>query len=301
MTACSDSDDDSVALNTTPGVTVSLPSEFTYPDRNPQVTDTMYVQENVGIFNIPLIVTGETNGELIVTVETTMGMAVPPADIIPAEEVTHYVVTEKTVRIPAGAKEGRIEVNSIWPSGVVDPNRTFTIKITKVEGATAVGGPLPVTILNIDDPYTAMMGTWKFTAKDWDDLPVEYTLTMLTAEPGDEDYGTYLYATGFLGHNFGCIPFNFAYDNDTQEISMVIPVGELACTGRINFGSYVGLWVTAGSMTPWGDDIPCYCNAAQDEITFDPESLLVILTADASTGSLKGYWDRFYEMNMVRQ
>lgn len=298
LTACSD--DDGPSLNTESGVTVGFNTTYTYEDRVPATSDTLFVNENAGIFNVPIVVSGATNGSIIVEIETITGTADPANHLDAAKEVDNYVVTTKKIRIPEGATSAAVEVNAIWPQGVIDNDRTFTLKIKNAQGATVSNAETIVTIKNIDSAYTMMLGSWTFTGNDWDGLPVTYDLTMSTPDASDPDYGSFLMATGFLGYNFGFIPFEFAYDQDTDQITMSIPAGAQASTGAINFGSFTGIWATASSQSLWGADIPVDV-VDYNEITVDPNKTLFIVSIDVSTMAPRSFWDKFNNMNLKRK
>lgn len=113
MASCSDDDDP--VLNTASGVSVSLENSFTYPDRTPATSDTLFVDENVGVFNLPIIVSGVSNGTIIVNVEVAEGTPDPSIRLDAAKEIENYVITSKRIIIPAGESVGNVEINAIWP------------------------------------------------------------------------------------------------------------------------------------------------------------------------------------------
>lgn len=299
LTACSD--DDGPALNTESGVTVGFNTTYTYQDRVPATSDTLFVNENVGIFNVPIVVSGATNGSIVLEIETIAGTPIADKYLDSAQEVEHYVVTSKKIRIPEGATSAAVEVNSIWPQGVIDNDRTFTLKIKSAQGATVSNAQTVVTIMNIDNAYTMMLGNWTFTGNDWDNLPVTYDITLSAPDASDPDYGSFLMGTGFLGYNFGYIPFDFEYDQDAEKVVMSIPTGTQASTGAINFGSFTGIWATASSQSLWGDDIPVEVTDDFNEITVDPAKTLFVVTIDISTMQPKSFWDKFTNMNLKRK
>ena len=65
------------------------------------------VKESAGIFNVPVTVSGELNGPIKVTVEVT------EAGENPAMEDVHYIVTSKSIVIPADATGGNIEICAV--------------------------------------------------------------------------------------------------------------------------------------------------------------------------------------------
>ena len=112
VTACSNDDD----WNTDGNVTVEMKNA------------TMKVKENAGMFYVPVEVTGEANGPIRVTVDVT------EASVSPAVEDEHYILTTKTLNIPAGETEVSLE---FVPTNDMEINddRVFTVTIVSVEGA----------------------------------------------------------------------------------------------------------------------------------------------------------------------
>ena len=84
MGACS-SDDDS--WNSAPDVTVSMENA------------TMTIKESMGLTNVPIVVNGETNGNVFVTV------AVKEVGGNPAKEDINYYITDKTINISDGDRK----------------------------------------------------------------------------------------------------------------------------------------------------------------------------------------------------
>lgn len=298
MASCSDDDDP--ALNTASGVTVSLENSFTYSERVPAISDTLIVDENVGIFNLPINVSGVSNGSIIVNVEVVAGTPDPVTNLDAAEEIEDFVITSKRIIIPAGESVGNVEIHAIWPQGVIDKDRTFTVKISSVQGASVGNASTVVTIRNIDSAYTMMLGSWTFTGNDYDGLPVTYSLTFDTPDASDPDYGKVLYGIGFMGYSFVYVPINFEYDVDTESATVSIPTGELACTGSINFGSFIGLFATASSLSLWGDDIELTLSDDFNELTADPTDQLYMIIVDGTTGSARSVYDKYSNMNFSR-
>lgn len=298
MASCSD--DDEPALNTASGVTVSLENSFTYPDRVPETSDTLFVDENVGIFNLPIIVSGVSNGTVIVNVDVVAGTPNPATRLDAAKEIEDYVITSKRIIIPAGESVGNVEIHAVWPQGVIDNDRTFTVKITSVEGAAVGNASTVVTIRNIDNAYTMMLGSWTFTGNDYDGVPVTYSLTFDTPDTSDPAYGRMIYGIGLLGYNFVYVPIDFEYDMDTEEATVIIPTGVQASTGLVNFGSYTGIFATASSVPLWGDDIELTLSDDFTEITANPTDELYLITIDASTGGPRGVFDKYSNMKFTR-
>lgn len=80
MTACSD-DDDKIGWNSNADVTVEMGQA------------SISFKEGRGMVNVPVTVTGEANGNIMVTV------ACEETGLNPAQEDVHYYVTDKTIII----------------------------------------------------------------------------------------------------------------------------------------------------------------------------------------------------------
>lgn len=120
--ACS-SDDDS--WNSAADVTVGMQSQ------------TMTVSEGKGIFNVPVVVNGETNGNVFVTVE------VEEVGTNPAKEDVNYYVTDKTINITDGT--GNVEIETVDNDDINDP-RTFKVTIVDAKGAEIAENAASTTI-----------------------------------------------------------------------------------------------------------------------------------------------------------
>ena len=249
-------------VNTAQGVSVSLPATFT-------------AQENEAPFQVPVEVSGKTNGKVVVTVQTKEKTNLPE-DFEPAKEKEHYIFTTYTVNIAPDETTGYFEVMPVWIKGEINDDRVFEMTIVSVQGATIGNKTCDVTIENVDDAYTAMFGKWSFKSdKCTSSVVNEYTLTISGPDPSDEYYGKELYAYGLRGLNYVFLPLNFEYDKETGERHISIQVASFATDGLINF-SGLGSCVVVGFQDPqngiFGDDIEC-------KYTFDEESKVETIAA----------------------
>lgn len=234
-------------VNTATGVTVEM---------NP----TFAIGENVDVFKVPVKVTGKTNGKVVVTVGVKPGPSNPDDAANPTEnavEGTNYILTSATINIPEGADEGYIECTNEWEQGVINNNRVFTMTITNVEGATlGAQKDCVVTIENVDDAYTMMCGTWSFTGTSlFGDGTQTFPVVVSPLPSDDPDYGTRFEVTGFINKAF--IPMSFAYDKDTEKITMSTLSGEFACWSLYNvtgIGKCAVVSNTSTSKTGFGPD-----------------------------------------------
>jgi len=210
-------------INTEKGVMVSLPTQFT-------------ANENETLFQLPITVTGETNGKVVVTIKTTELTNVP-VGFEPAKAVEHYNITSYTVNIPAGETEGYIEVYPVWEVGDVNDDRIVEVTIVSAQGATIGNDKCDLIIANVDDPYTAMCGRWKLTGTSMTD-GTETTL-YLNVEPvsaSSPSYGSVLKGYGWGDLDFFLPLVNFQFDNETMTGTVEIGYGYMMSDAFYNFG-----------------------------------------------------------------
>lgn len=229
MTACSDNNAEDYptflgATNTAGGVSVSMPATFS-------------LNENEIPSYIPVNVTGEANGKVVVTVEVKE-LTQTPADTEPAKKGEHFNITSYTVNIPAGEAEGFIEITPIWETGVINDDRVFELTIVSAQGATVSNATCQVTIANVDDPYTSMCGTWTLRGVDNTGKEVSYRINVQTVAPDSEDYGHVLYGFGIFGESDYLIPLiNFEYDELNGNGTCEIGYGYMMTDGKaFNYG-----------------------------------------------------------------
>lgn len=296
MTACSD--DDKLELNTASGVSVAMEDA------------TFTIGENVDLFNVPIEVTGEANGIITVTVQVKEGPANPddpehPTQ--PAKEDVNYIITSKTVNIPAGSKTFGIEIRNNWEQGVINDDYVFELTIVDVKGATlGAQKSTVVTIENVDDAYTMMLGNWVFTGvSQLEPGGTEtYNLSMKTPDPvlEAEYYGHELYAFGINGYDFLYIPFSFAYDEETEEITMELISETLCCTSLLKFPGLGTCAIASNTMNgpSFGPNMPV-TTPDFDHIVFDPatEFFLAVMPYPA-LNRIAGYFAGWNQMTLER-
>lgn len=291
LNSCSDDDND---FNTATDVTVDM------------AQPTMTTRENSKFLYVPIKVTGDANGPIVVTVETT------PTGTEPAVADENYLVTSYEIIIPADTKEGSVEIVPVDNIDENDP-RTFNVTIKSAQGAK-LGTDLTTLVTlkdNDQDPYEKMTGTWEMTCSsvftNGDNGP--FTLTMETPDPDEEAewYGHELYAFGLKGYDFVLLPFNFAYNELTDEVTMSIQVGSLCTTSLINFGFQavvVGTSVYSPGTVNFGHDIPVTVTGYDKIEQTDPDDMFLLTVMPYSGGvqmQNKGYWDGWYNITLTRK
>ena len=205
MTACSDDDEaNTAAAEVEMGeATIEAQEDFIEGD----------------YYQVPIIVKGETNGPVTVTVEVTGN------GDSPATEGENYIITQKTVTIPAGAKIGYVEFHSTgdWD---LNPAREFVMTITSAKGAT-IGQNRSTLISLLDDEhlfipiYATLGGVWTATT----DANEQYSMIVTTYPEGDENYLRKITISGWNGVSILECDANVRLNPVTNEITMQIPIG----------------------------------------------------------------------------
>ena len=115
----------------------------------------MTVKESAGLCTVPVVVTGEHTGTIRVTFELIDHTA---------KEDENYIVTTKTLLIPAGQETINFEFKTV-DDKLVNDDRSFDIEIADVKGASiGENKRLAVTIKDNDSSlYETLLGTWVFT------------------------------------------------------------------------------------------------------------------------------------------
>lgn len=161
------------------------------------------VKENMGIFNVPVELTGNPNGIVTVTVkvEESGVSSAKEATMVDGKRVGNYIVTSKTINIPAEDKRANIQINAIDDDDEND-DRTFTITIVKAEGAK-IDESRNTTVVTLKDndkvPYEKLQGAWSLS---WNDLDtggkVSYDVTITGYNEGTPNYGKVLLINGLF-------------------------------------------------------------------------------------------------------
>lgn len=286
LTACSDDDDNNFlgGVNSAKGVTVEMGnSQFT-------------AQESEEFFYVPVAVTGETNGKVVVTVE--IRQATPGAEQEGAVEGTHYVVTSKTINIAAQETTGFIEIGNNWETGVINPDRVLDIAIVKAEGATiGAQSTCTVTIQNSDNPYTMLCGNWHLTALDRNGNEVDIRPVLKTPSNSAPEFGNELWLAGVMGDSDYMIRFtDFSYDEETGKGTMKLGYGTMMTDGlAFNYGDVVGVaYPVMLGRNAFGNlstnlDVECTFDSEMNEIVIPENAMVIGGLFSNSTGQYTGY------------
>jgi hypothetical protein len=248
-------------------------------------------KENKGMVNVPIVVDGELNGPVEVTVE------VAEVGENPAMEDVHYIVTSKTVLIPADATSGKIEFKTVDDADINEA-RTFVINIKSVNGAT-VGETASTTVTLKDNDsqfYEKLQGRWKMTSSAG-----TWNINIIGAEEGEEGYNEVFQVTGIMGYDWTSMTMFYSYDVATKTGYVYIPFGYIFAEG-VNFGlggtqdvatatvvdGYINF--DGGILGTWNEDFT--------EITFEDKLLYGFLL---DNGAPNGYtWFNCSGIKMVK-
>lgn len=287
MTACSDSDD---SYNTSSDVTVSFGETSVIADEDYDGTMT----------NIPIVVDGQTNGKVTVTLEITETTAI---------EDVHFYVTTKTLNIGEGDKSVNFEFH---PTGddEVNEDRSFTVSIVKAEGATiGANSSCEVKLLDDDyymlDIYPKLLGQYTFTATNQSTgAAVVNTWTMTGVEEGEMGFPHTAVITGLNNVAWAGFEAYVGYSPKTGRAWMRYQIGQLIAenvgfTGLGNMDvqlcGYDGGLVNTGSVTVNYD-----ADLSTPTVSFGANQMIgYLLLAGSDTAS--GYlWFRWGGMSMTK-
>lgn len=289
-------------MNTT-DATVSM-GEMTYS-----------VKESKGLFTIPVVVSGEQNGDIQVRVEVKSESANCKVD-------ENFIVTSTIVRIPASKKSVNIEIKSI-DDRIINEDRKFSVTIVDAVGAKIDSSSKQtlVTLIDNDDiPYDRMDGEWVVTATDMlAEMPGDITwTTRLTTviDDSEEGYGSVITMSPWRmwnGETYeGAIDIKhsliFSYNASSQTATLTLKLGETMCEGIILGGENEdGLDLTnclmrsatptQTSYTITGSVIGTV-NSEMDKIKFNLPVMGLLYDANGTPFS---YWFYYTDIEMTKK
>lgn len=217
MTACSD-DDDNIGWNSNNDVTVEMgQASASY-------------KEGRGMVNVPIVVNGAANGNIMVTVSCV------ETGLTPAQEDVHYYVTDKSLVISPDDKTAFIEINIPDADEDINDTRTFDIKIVDVTAAKV--GEISYTSISIRDNdgdfYDKMSGRWNVNYIDYDGNAQTAQVMLKAVDEGEEGYNEYYLMTGLM--SYCTIQVDYFFDPVTLTGRLEIPYGQ--AVGTVNFTGY---------------------------------------------------------------
>lgn len=232
------------------------------------------VFENVDLFYVPVKVVGKANGPVRVTIDVT------ETSSSPAVSDKNYIITSKTVVIPAGKTEVNIEIAATNDFDFND-DRQFTISIASAEGAK-IGAQAVTDITIADDehvPYQSVIGKWTLSDINYFDGQAEsYSVTITGVSESNPNYNRKLYLSGF-GEHFdldspSSVEVEFEYDEDTDEITLGLVLGQKIGVYNNGTDHDVYLFGIEGGYIVDEGVITAEVSANRRSITFEPYGVI---------------------------
>ena len=281
--ACSDDD---ASWNTNADVTVEMGKTE------------VKVKEGAGLFNVPIVVKGET------TAPVRVHVSMRESGSNPAKKDVNYMVTDTTIIVSDGA--GKVEVKTV-DDDEINENRTFEVYIVSADGAKVGANSSTNVVLRDNDSefYEKLQGVWKMKCVDAKGAAKEWSVTVTGGDEESEDYNHYLYVSGMMGYDWTMAVLKYDYDKATKQGSLAFDeLGSYKFADGVDFGlgnapNYVCLFSQDGrSLTT--EPIGGTWSADFKTVTFDADKVLCggIFGSD---GSFTGYiWFSAKKITMVR-
>lgn len=287
LSACSD--DDGAKWNNDANVTVDMAKV------------TMSVKENKGLFNVPVLVNGEANGNIMVTVQVSESGATP------ATEDANYIVTSKTIVIEPEDQAGNIEISTV-DDVIINEPREFVITIVDVKGAKVGNQPTTTVLIKDNDAafYEKLQGDWKFKSLEADGTTEQvWNVSVLGYDEDEAGYNEILYISGLFGYNWTETVAEYHFDMTTLEGGITISMGQTIAEGvSAGLADTVDLALATsgdGGLTLRGD-LEGTWSEDFNTVTFSGLDNVYMLGFYSTSGSFSGYsfGSCFAPMTMVR-
>lgn len=281
--ACSDDD---ASWNTNADVTVEMGKTE------------VKVKEGAGLFNVPIVVKGET------TAPVRVHVSMRESGSNPAKKDVNYMVTDTTIVISDGA--GKVEIKTV-DDDEINENRTFEVYIVSADGAKVGANSSTNVVLRDNDSefYEKLQGVWKMKYVDANGAAKEWSVTVTGGDEESEDYNHYLYVSGMMGYDWTMAVLKYDYDKATKQGSLAFDeLGDYVFADGVDFGlgnapNSVRLFSKDGrNLTT--EPIGGTWSADFKTVTFDADKVLCggIFGSD---GSFTGYtWFSAKSITMVR-
>ncbi|MCH5245036.1 MAG: hypothetical protein J1E84_01130 [Muribaculaceae bacterium] len=274
LTACSDDKDHEI--NTASGVTVHMEET------------TVSVMENIGLFNIPVVIEGEANGYVEVNVKINDGTVYNDEEE-PAIANAHFFVTSDHIYINPETKVANIEVRTV-DFRLPQKTRSFTVQIDQVNGATVSGNSV-TTVYILDkgsSPEFAelLTGQWLISCESAiDETPYSGRGTATVDQKGGMNFNI----NGFEWEGIsGVIPLTYIWDDEIGYGDVAVRLGGTVF-GPVNAGTMVNVKFTNASGAQTGT-VPGVWNNTYSSVSFgDAEFYMGGFSVDNE--SYIGYFD----------
>lgn len=281
--ACSDDD---ASWNTNADVTVEMGKTE------------VKVKEGAGLFNVPIVVKGET------TAPVRVHVSMRESGSNPAKKDVNYMVTDTTIIVSDGA--GKVEVKTV-DDDEINENRTFEVYIVSADGAKVGANSSTNVVLRDNDSefYEKLQGVWKMKYVDANGAAKEWSVIVTGGDEESEDYNHYLYVSGMMGYDWTMAVLKYDYDKATKQGSLAFDeLGSYKFADGVDFGlgnapNYVCLFSQDGrnlTIEPIGGT----WSADFKTVTFEADKVLCG-GIFGSNGSFTGYiWFSAKSITMVR-
>lgn len=281
--ACSDDD---ASWNTNADVTVEMGKTE------------VKVKEGAGIFNVPIVVKGET------TAPVRVHVSMRESGSNPAKKDVNYMVTDTTIVISDGA--GKVEIKTV-DDDEINENRTFEVYIVSADGAKVGANSSTNVVLRDNDSefYEKLQGVWKMKCVDTMGAAKEWSVTVKGGNEDSEDYNHYLYVYGMMGYDWTTAVLKYDYDKATGQGSLAFDkLGSYKFADDVDFGlgndpNYVCLYQsTSQGLTT--EPINGSWSADFKTVTFDPDKVLAGAIFGADGTFMRAAWFQVKSITMTR-
>ncbi len=281
--ACSDDD---ASWNTNADVTVEMGKTE------------VKVKEGAGLFNVPIVVKGET------TAPVRVHVSMRESGSNPAKKDVNYMVTDTTIVISDGA--GKVEVKTV-DDDEINENRTFEVYIVSADGAKVGANSSTNVVLRDNDSefYEKLQGVWKMKCVDTEGAAKEWSVIVTGGDEDSEDYNHYLYVSRMMGYDWTKAVLKYDYDKATKQGSLAFDeLGGYKFADGLDFGlgnipNYVCLYQsTSQGLTT--EPIDGTWSADFKTVTFDPDKVLAGAIFGADGTFMRAAWFQVKSITMTR-
>ena len=256
------------------------------------------VKEGVGLFNVPIVVNGET------TAPVRVHVSMRETGANPAKKDVNYMVTDTTIVVSGVA--GKVEIKTV-DDDEINENRTFEVFIVSADGAKVGTNSTTTVVLRDNDSefYEKLQGVWKMKYTDSKGAAQEWSVTVTGGDEDSKDYNHTLYVSGMMGYDWTMAKLTYDYDKATRKGSLSFGnLGDYVFADGVDFGlgnapNFVCLFSLNGNNLST-EPIEGTWSADFKTVTFDADKTLVG-GIYASDGSFTGYpWFRVKNITMER-
>lgn len=256
------------------------------------------VKEGVGLFNVPIVVNGET------TAPVRVHVSMRESGSNPAKKDVNYMVTDTTIVVSDGA--GKVEIKTV-DDDEINENRTFEVFIVSADGAKVGANSSTTVVLRDNDSefYEKLQGVWKMKCVTTKGAAQEWSVKVTGGDEDSEDYNHTLYVSGMMGYDWTMAVLTYDYDKNTRQGSLSFGnLGDYVFADGVDFGlgnapNSVRLFYKDGSNLTT-EPIGGTWSADFKTVTFDADKVLVG-GIFASDGKFTGYsWFSVKNITMER-